>query len=163
MLSSPINEVLDLQKCVDCLRNYTRMYGCYLTQCVYTGYIDSWILPSLYVLCILGTSMCMVSSPRPVGMECHPFFLFSDGQPLLSENNIEAASSPTPEDCILCSLTELEQLKKGLTIQKFITLMIKFPELVRTVFAQPSSPIISSVIEKLYSDHVVIAPKGSEK
>ena len=34
VLSSPINKVLDLQKCVDCLRNYIRMYGCYLTQCV---------------------------------------------------------------------------------------------------------------------------------
>ena len=32
-LSSPINKVLDLRKCVDCLRNYTRMYGCYLMQC----------------------------------------------------------------------------------------------------------------------------------
>ena len=34
VLSSPINKLLDLRKCVDCLRNYTRMYGCYLTQCV---------------------------------------------------------------------------------------------------------------------------------
>ena len=46
-------EVLDLQKCVDCLWNY---YGCYLMQYVYTGYIGSWILflSSLYILlCIL--------------------------------------------------------------------------------------------------------------
>ena len=34
VLSSPINKVLDLQKCIDCLQNYTRMYGCYLTQSV---------------------------------------------------------------------------------------------------------------------------------
>ena len=34
VLSSPINKVLDLRKCVDCLQNYTRMYGCYLMQCV---------------------------------------------------------------------------------------------------------------------------------
>ena len=50
MLSSPINKALDLQKCVGCLQNYTRINGCYLTQCVYTGYIDSWILSSLYIL-----------------------------------------------------------------------------------------------------------------
>lgn len=65
--------------------------------------------------------------------------------------------------CILCSLTELEQLKEGLTIQKFNTLMIRFKELIRTAFTQPASPISSSVIEELYSDHVLTAPKGSEK
>ena len=65
--------------------------------------------------------------------------------------------------CILCSLTELEQLKEGLTVQKFNTLMIKYPELVRTAFNQPTLTITSSVIEELYSDHVDIATKGSEK
>ena len=31
VLLSPINKVLGLQRCIDCLWNYTRMYGCYLT------------------------------------------------------------------------------------------------------------------------------------
>ena len=47
VLSSPIIKVLELWKCVDYLRNYTRIYGCYLTQCVYKRYIDSWILSSI--------------------------------------------------------------------------------------------------------------------
>ena len=41
--------------------------------------------------------------------------------------------------------------------------MMKFPELIRTAFTQPPSAITSSVIEELYSDHVITAPKGSEK
>ena len=37
VLLSPINKVLDLRKCVDCLRNYTRMYRHYLMQCFIQG------------------------------------------------------------------------------------------------------------------------------
>ena len=42
VLLLPINKVLDLRKCVDCLWNYTRMYGCYLTQCL-VGYSPPYI------------------------------------------------------------------------------------------------------------------------
>ena len=52
LLSSPINKVLDLQKCVDCLQNYTRMYGCYLTQCVlYRVYWQLDTLLPIYIIC----------------------------------------------------------------------------------------------------------------
>ena len=55
VLSSPINKLLDLRKCVDCLRNYTRMYGRYLTQCVL--YSGSWILSPLYILYTLAITI----------------------------------------------------------------------------------------------------------
>ena len=51
VLSSPINKLLDLQKCVDCLRNNARMYGCYLTQCVL--YRVYWQLDTLLPLYIM--------------------------------------------------------------------------------------------------------------
>ena len=54
VLSSPINKLLDLRKCVDCLRNYTRMYGRYLTQCfiqgiVAVGYSPPYIYIYIYI------------------------------------------------------------------------------------------------------------------
>ena len=51
VLSSPINKALDLQNCVDCLRNYTRMYRCYLTQCVL--YRVYWQLDTLLLIYII--------------------------------------------------------------------------------------------------------------
>jgi len=65
--------------------------------------------------------------------------------------------------CILSSLMELEQLKEGLTVQKFNRLMMRFPEIFRTAFTQCTPAITSSVIEELYCDHVIVAPRGSDK
>ena len=65
--------------------------------------------------------------------------------------------------CVLSSLTELEQLKEGLIIQKFNTLMLKFPKIIRMAFTQCALAITSNTIEELYRDHVIIAPKGSDK
>ena len=66
VLSSPINKVLDLQKCIDCLRNYARMYGCYLTQCVLyrvatlaVGYSP----PSIYYILLLSV-MLLSNAPK---------------------------------------------------------------------------------------------------
>lgn len=64
---------------------------------------------------------------------------------------------------ILSSLTELEQLKEGLAIQKFSTLMMKVPVIIRTAFTQCALTVTSSVIEELYCDHVITAPRGSDK
>ena len=65
--------------------------------------------------------------------------------------------------CILSSLTELEQLKQGLAIQKFNSLMMKFPNVIKMNFTQCASAITSNVIEELYCEHVIVAPRGSEK
>lgn len=65
--------------------------------------------------------------------------------------------------CILSSLTELEQLKEGLTVQNFNSLMMTFPAVIRTAFTHCPRAITSSVIEELYAEHVIVAPRGSEK
>ena len=56
MLSSPINKLLDLRKCVDCLRNYTRMYGRYLTQCFIQGIVAVGYSPPYiyYILLVIS-------------------------------------------------------------------------------------------------------------
>ena len=59
---SSINKVLDLQKCVDCLRNYTRMYGCYLMQCVsYRVYrkLDTLLPVYLYIYIYMCVCVCV--------------------------------------------------------------------------------------------------------
>ena len=87
----------------------------------------------------------------------------------------EPAASVTLEDkqriveafclhyCVFSTVAELEQLKQGLQLQKFSTLMEIYPSTVRTAF-QPAMEIITSgVIEQLYSNHANLAPRGSEK
>ena len=63
--------------------------------------------------------------------------------------------------CISSSLLELEQTKEGLNVQKFTSLMVKFPEIVRTAFME-CTHIISSVIEELYSDYDIVERKQQE-
>lgn len=65
--------------------------------------------------------------------------------------------------CILSSVTELEQLKQGLVVQKFNTLMEKYPDALRTAFQPVLQGITSSLIEQLYCNHTNLAPRGSEK
>ena len=65
--------------------------------------------------------------------------------------------------CIFSTVAELEQLKQGLLVQKFSTLMEKYPDAVRTAF-QPAKQIITSgLIEQLYCNHANLGPRGSEK
>lgn len=87
----------------------------------------------------------------------------------------EAAVSLTLEDkaklvnafclhyCIFCTVAELEQLKQGLVVQKFTTLMEKHPDVIRGAFCLAKQAITSSLIEQLYDNHKDLAPRGSEK
>ena len=65
--------------------------------------------------------------------------------------------------CIFCTVAELEQLKQGLVVQKFTTLMEKHPDVIRGAFCPPKQAITSHLIEQLYDDHKDLAPRGSEK
>ena len=65
--------------------------------------------------------------------------------------------------CIFAALTELEQVKQGLTVQKFSILMEKYPNTVRTAFQPVQEVITSSLIEELYCNNLNLAPRGSER
>ena len=62
---------------------------------------------------------------------------------------------------ILVSLAELEQLRRGLAIQKFNSLMESYPQLIRKAFQPPQQEITSEFIEDLFD--AVLSPKGSNK
>lgn len=63
--------------------------------------------------------------------------------------------------CVLASLAELEQLRRGLAMQKFSTLMEAFPEIVRKAFNPPERKISSSFIQDLFVPR--LSPVGSNK
>ena len=63
--------------------------------------------------------------------------------------------------CILSSLAELEQLKRGLTFQKFNLLMEEHPGLLRSAFHPPKIEITSDFIQDLFE--LVYYPKGSNQ
>ena len=66
--------------------------------------------------------------------------------------------------CVFSTVAELEQLKQGLMVQKFSTLMERHPDVVREAFRPAKQAITSSLIEQLYtSNHSNLAPRGSEK
>ena len=65
--------------------------------------------------------------------------------------------------CIFSTVAELEQLKQGLAVQKFITLMEKYPGTVRTAFQPAKQVVTSSLIEQIYCNHTNLAPRGSDK
>ena len=65
--------------------------------------------------------------------------------------------------CIFAMLTELDQVKQGLMVQKFNVLMEKYPNVVRTAFQPVKEVITSSLIEELYCSHTTLAPMGSER
>lgn len=60
---------------------------------------------------------------------------------------------------VLSSLAELEQLHRGLTIQKFNTLMEYFPQLLRKAFQPSLHPITSGMIKDLFVAN--FSPPGS--
>lgn len=65
--------------------------------------------------------------------------------------------------CIFATLTELDQVKQGLMVQKFSVLMEKYPNVVRTAFQPVKEVITSSLIEELYCGNATLAPRGSER
>ena len=65
--------------------------------------------------------------------------------------------------CIFATLTELDQVKQGLMVQKFSVLMEKYPNAVRTAFQPVKEVITSSLIEELYCGNTTLAPRGSER
>ena len=65
--------------------------------------------------------------------------------------------------CIFSTVAELEQLKQGLAVQKFITLMEKYPGTVKTAFQPAKQVVTSSLIEQIYCNHTNLAPRGSDK
>lgn len=62
---------------------------------------------------------------------------------------------------ILVGQAELEQLRHGLTIQKFESLMHRFPSIPRKVFQPPTFTITSEYIQDLLDP--VFSPVGSNK
>ena len=62
---------------------------------------------------------------------------------------------------ILVSLAELEQLRRGLAIQKFNSLMESVPTVIRTAFEPPIQKISSGVIQDMYT--TMFSPSGSNK
>lgn len=60
---------------------------------------------------------------------------------------------------ILVSLAELEQLKRGLSLQRFSTLMESHPHLLRKAFLPPKVVISSDFIQDMYT--VLFSPVGS--
>lgn len=62
---------------------------------------------------------------------------------------------------VLVSLAELEQLCRGLAIQKFDSLMESYPQLFRKAFQTPQCKIISKYIQDLFVTG--FSPMGSNK
>ena len=62
---------------------------------------------------------------------------------------------------ILVSLAELEQLRRGLAIQKFNSLMESVPQAVRKAFEPPIQEISSAFIHDMYT--ALYSPTGSNK
>ena len=62
---------------------------------------------------------------------------------------------------ILVSLAELEQLRRGLAIQKFNSLMESVPNAVRKAFEPPIQTISSDFIQDMYT--ALFSPTGSNK
>jgi len=62
---------------------------------------------------------------------------------------------------ILESLAELEQLRRGLAVQKFNSLMEAFPHVVRKAFTPPEQKISSDMLQDLFVP--AFSPKGSNR
>ena len=62
---------------------------------------------------------------------------------------------------VLVSLAELEQLRRGLTIQKFASLMESYPITLRKVFRPPEIQITSEIIQDMFLPS--LSAKGSNK
>ena len=62
---------------------------------------------------------------------------------------------------VLVSLAELEQLRRGLAIQKFNSLMDSYPQLLRKAFQPPQCKITSEYIQDLFV--AGFSPMGSNK
>ena len=62
---------------------------------------------------------------------------------------------------VLASLAELEQLRRGLTIQKFASLMECYPAVLKKAFRPPEVQITSDIIQDLYVPS--FSPKGSNR
>ena len=62
---------------------------------------------------------------------------------------------------ILLSLAELEQLRRGLAVQKFDFLMESFPQLLQKAFQPSQCEITSEYIQDLF--YAVLSPIGSSK
>ena len=62
---------------------------------------------------------------------------------------------------VLASLAELEQLRRGLSVQKFNSLMESSPQLIQKAFVPPDTKISSDFLEDLYVP--IFSPKGSNK
>lgn len=60
---------------------------------------------------------------------------------------------------VLSCLAELEQLRRGLAVQKFNSLMECYPELLRKVFQPAVRPITSAMIQDLFVGN--FSPVGS--
>ena len=62
---------------------------------------------------------------------------------------------------ILVSLAELEQLRRGLAIQKFSSLMESHPQTMRKAFEPPEIKVTSDFIQDLFVP--TLSPNGSNK
>ena len=62
---------------------------------------------------------------------------------------------------VLLSLAELEQMKRGLEIQKFSVLMNSYPHLLRKAFHPPTQSITSDFIQDLFVPS--LSPQGSNR
>ncbi len=62
---------------------------------------------------------------------------------------------------LLVSLAELEQLRRGLAIQKFISLMQSFPQLIRKAFQPPECKVTSDYLQELFAAE--FSPRGSNQ
>ena len=62
---------------------------------------------------------------------------------------------------ILTSVAELEQLRRGLSIQKFNTLMEQYPQTLRKAFAPSEITITSDFIQDMFCP--VFLPLGSNR
>ena len=62
---------------------------------------------------------------------------------------------------ILVSLAELEQLRRGLALQKFDSLMESYPEAIRKAFQPSQCELTHEYIQDLFV--AIFSPKGSNK
>ena len=62
---------------------------------------------------------------------------------------------------VMVSLAELEQLRRGLSIQKFASLMETFPDVLRTTFKPPERKITSDFLQDLFV--ATLSERGSNR
>ena len=86
--------------------------------------------------------------PQPVSK-----ISFNDKQKVVAEMSLHFS--------VLVSLAELEQLRRGLEIQKFSSLLQLHPNVIRRAFLPPNQHITAEFIQDMYVP--VLSPKGSNR